>query len=74
VIHFDDAPTVFVPGQPDPSDTSVRQLERTMAGLSEVNPHTGLSESLLVTRLGAYLQGALELDHIAYSARLKILR
>jgi hypothetical protein len=40
-IHFDDAATVFVPGEPDPSDTSVRQLERTMAGLSEVNPHTG---------------------------------
>jgi hypothetical protein len=51
-IHFDDAATVFVPGQPGPTDTSVRQLERTMAGLSVVNPHTGLSESLIGTGLG----------------------
>jgi hypothetical protein len=58
-IHFDDAPTVYVPGQPGPSDTSVRQLEKTMASLSAVNPHTGLSESLLGTGLGPQLQGAL---------------
>jgi hypothetical protein len=58
-IHFDDAPTVYVPGQPGPSDTSVRQLEKTMASLSAVNPHTGLSESLLGAGLGPQLQGAL---------------
>ncbi|MGO9055796.1 MAG: hypothetical protein ACLQU2_00175 [Candidatus Binataceae bacterium] len=58
-IHFDDAATVFVPGQPEPGDPSVRQLEQTMAGLSAVNPHTGLSESLLGTGLGPELQGAL---------------
>jgi len=58
-IHFDDAATVYVPGQPDSSDTSVRQLERTMAGLSEVNPHTTMSESLLGTGLGPDLQGAI---------------
>jgi hypothetical protein len=57
-IHFDDAPTVYVPGQPAPSDPTVRQLEKTMAGLSAVNPHTGLSESLLGTGSGN-LQGAL---------------
>jgi hypothetical protein len=34
-------------------------LEKTMAGLSIVNPHTGLSESLLGTGLGPDLQGAL---------------
>ena len=56
-IHFDDAPTVYVPGQPAPS--AVRQLERTMAGLSAVNPHTGLTESLLGAGLGPQLQGAL---------------
>jgi len=58
-IHFDDAATVFVPGQPLPTDASVRQLEQTMAGLSAVNPHTGLSESLLGTGLGPNLQGAM---------------
>jgi hypothetical protein len=58
-IHFDDAPTVYVPGQPARSTDSVRKLERTMAGLSAVNPHTGLSESLLGTGLGPQLQGAM---------------
>jgi hypothetical protein len=58
-IHFDDAPTVYVPEQPASSDASVRKLERTMASLSAVNPHTGLSESLLGTGMGPDLQGAL---------------
>jgi len=58
-IHFDDAPTVFVPGQPASSDTSVRQLERIMASLRAVNPHTGFSESLLGTGMGPELQGAM---------------
>ena len=57
--HSDDAPTVYIPGQPGPNDSSVRQLEKTMASLSAVNPHTGLSESLLGTGLGPELQGAL---------------
>jgi hypothetical protein len=58
-IHFDDAATTYVPGQPPPTDTSVRQLEQTMASLTAVNPHTGLSESLLGTGLGPSLQGAI---------------
>ena len=58
-IHFDDAATTYVPGQPLPSDSTVRQLERTMAGLAVVNPHTGLPESLLGSGLGPELQGAL---------------
>jgi hypothetical protein len=58
-IHFDDAATVYVQGAPGPSDPTVRQLEKTMAGLSAVNPHTGLSESLLGTGLGLELQGAI---------------
>ena len=57
--HEDDAPTVYVPGQPDSSSAPVRKLERTMASLSVVNPHTGLSESLLGTGLGPELQGAM---------------
>ena len=63
-IHFDDAPTIYVPDEPGPSDNSVRQLEKTMASLSAVNPHTGLSESLLGNGLGPQLQGAL-VDPIA---------
>jgi hypothetical protein len=58
-IHFDDAPTVFIPGQPPSNDPGVRQLERTMASLSANNPHTGLSENLLGTGMGPDLQGAM---------------
>jgi hypothetical protein len=58
-IHFDDAPTVYIPGQPPSNDPAVRQLERTMASLSANNPHTGLSESLLGTGMGPELQGAM---------------
>ncbi|MFZ0883571.1 MAG: hypothetical protein WAN14_09240, partial [Candidatus Acidiferrales bacterium] len=58
-IHFDDAATTYVNGQPLPNSSTVRMLEQTMAGLSAVNPHTGLSESLLGTGLGPDLQGAL---------------
>ena len=57
--HFDDAATSYVQGNPDPSSPAVRQLEKTMAGISAVNPHTGLSESILGTALGSDLQGAL---------------
>ncbi len=58
-FHFDDAATVYVQGQPVPSSPTVRQLEKTMAGLSTVNPQTGLTESLLGTGLGTSLQGAI---------------
>src|SRR6202051_3294048 len=57
--HFDDAATVYVQGNPVPSSSSVRQLEKTMAILNTVNPQTGLAESLLGTGLGASLQGAI---------------
>jgi len=58
-IHFDDAATAYVSGQTLPSSSTVRMLEKTMAGLSAVNPHTGLSESLLGTGLGPDLEGAI---------------
>jgi hypothetical protein len=57
--HFDDSVTTYVQGAPIPSDSSVRQLEQTMASLSAVNPHTGLNENLMGTGLGPELQGAL---------------
>jgi hypothetical protein len=58
-IHFDDAATTYVTGQPLSDSSTVRSLEKTMAGLTAVNPHTGLSESLLGTGLGPSLQGAI---------------
>src|ERR1700693_5397909 len=57
--HNDDAATVYVQGNPVPSSSTVRQLEKTMASLNTVNPQTGLAESLLGTGLGASLQGAI---------------
>jgi hypothetical protein len=57
--HFDDAATVYVQGKPLTNAPVVRQLEKTMAGLSTVNPQTGLPESLLGTGLGSSLQGAI---------------
>lgn len=59
LYHSDDAATTYVTGKPDPASPAVRQLEKTMAGLSAVNPHTGLTESVLGTGLGPNLQGAL---------------
>src|SRR6516164_9572855 len=57
--HFDDAATAYVQGNPDPSSPAVRRLEKTMGGITAVNPHTGLTESILGTGLGSDLQGAL---------------
>jgi hypothetical protein len=46
-IHTDDAPTVYVHGQPSPTDPSARKLEQTMAGLTAKNLHTGSTENLM---------------------------
>ena len=48
-----------MPGQPIPSDSSLRTLEKTMASLSAVNPNTGVSENLMGIGLGPDLHGAL---------------
>src|ERR1700719_3199500 len=55
-FHTDDAATTYVQGNPDPNSPAVRQLEKTMAMLNTVNPHTGVTESLLGTGLGVTLQ------------------
>ena len=57
--HIDDAATVYVQGNPDPSSPAVRQLEKTMASLNTVNPQTGVTESLLGTGLGVVCKGRL---------------
>ncbi|HVD89300.1 MAG TPA: hypothetical protein VNB91_10450, partial [Jatrophihabitantaceae bacterium] len=40
-VHSDDAPTVYVTGNPGPTAPAVRQLERESAQLSWLNPYTG---------------------------------
>jgi hypothetical protein len=45
-IHFDDAPAVYVNGQPGRSDASVRKLERDVGGLSSIDPYVGHSVQL----------------------------
>ena len=57
--HFDDSATIYVQGQPATNAPLVRQLEKTLAGISIVNPQTGINESLLGTGLGPQLQGAM---------------
>ena len=38
-IHFDDAPTFYVNGQPGPTDPAVRKLERTSAASRSLDPY-----------------------------------
>ncbi|MGZ6729097.1 MAG: hypothetical protein ACXVFC_07305, partial [Gaiellaceae bacterium] len=38
-LHFDDAPTIYVNGQPARTDTSVRKLERDVGGLTSLDPY-----------------------------------
>jgi hypothetical protein len=45
-LHFDDAPTIYVNGQPNRTDTAVRKLERDIGGLTSPDPYTGHTEQL----------------------------
>ncbi len=47
-IHWDMAPTIYVAGKPGPSDQTARQLERTMGGLTALNPYTDQTDHLMV--------------------------
>jgi hypothetical protein len=38
-LHFDDAPTFYVNGQPDRRDPQVRKLERDLAGTTAIDPY-----------------------------------
>ena len=58
-IHSDDAANTYIPGQPDRTSATVRTLEKTMAGISELNPENSTTESILGTDLGPNLQGAI---------------
>ncbi|MDP9272511.1 MAG: hypothetical protein M3O93_03105 [Chloroflexota bacterium] len=44
-VHSDDAPTVYVTGNPGRTDPAVRGLERESAQLSWLNPYTGQVET-----------------------------
>src|SRR6266568_4520716 len=60
-VHSDDAPTVYVNGtlaQPllDQTDPVVRNLEREMAGLSWLNPYTGLVENNIMVALADHTE------------------
>jgi hypothetical protein len=50
-LHFDDAPTIYVNGQPNRTDTSVRQLERDIGGLTSPDPYAGGQVVPLTQRL-----------------------
>ncbi|MEA2675113.1 MAG: hypothetical protein QOI92_2305, partial [Chloroflexota bacterium] len=50
-VHSDDAPNVYVNGNPGRTDPAVRQLERESAGLSWLNPYTGVVENNITVAL-----------------------
>jgi len=50
-IHFDDAPTFYVNGQPSRTDPTVRQLERDVGGTSLPNPYAGGAATPIAQRL-----------------------
>jgi hypothetical protein len=50
-LHFDDAPTIYVNGQPTRTDPTVRKLERDIGGLTAVDPYQGGQTVNLTQRL-----------------------
>jgi predicted transcriptional regulator len=50
-VHSDDAPTVYMNGNPSQTDPATRKLEREMAQLSATNPYTGQVENNIMVAL-----------------------
>lgn len=50
-VHSDDAPTVYVNGNPAPTDPIARALEREAAQLSWLNPYTGVVQTNITAAL-----------------------
>jgi hypothetical protein len=48
-IHFDDAPTFYVNGQPARTDPTVRKLERDVAGLTATDPYVNGGSTVPLT-------------------------
>jgi hypothetical protein len=55
-VHSDDAPTVYVQGNPPRTDAAVRKLERESAALSWLNPYTGQVETGITQALADPVQ------------------
>jgi hypothetical protein len=45
-LHFDDAPTIYVNGQPERTNAAVRALERGLGGAATFDPYSGKTETL----------------------------
>ncbi|HSC49613.1 MAG TPA: hypothetical protein VLD16_05050 [Gaiellaceae bacterium] len=50
-VHSDDAPNVYITGNPSRTDSVTRNLEREMAGLHWLNPYTGLDQHNIMVAL-----------------------
>jgi hypothetical protein len=50
-LHFDDAPTIYVNGQPERTNPAVRQLERDVANATAPDPYNGGQVTPLTQRL-----------------------
>jgi hypothetical protein len=50
-LHFDDAPTIYVNGQPSRNNPAVRQLERDAGALTAIDPYQGGASVPLAQRL-----------------------
>jgi hypothetical protein len=50
-VHSDDAPTVYINGNPSQTDPATRKLEREMAQLNWLNPYTGQDEQNIMVAL-----------------------
>jgi predicted transcriptional regulator len=50
-VHSDDAPNVYITGNPSQTDPATRKLEREMAQLHWLNPYTGQNENNIMVAL-----------------------
>ena len=50
-VHSDDAPNVYITGNPAQTDAVTRNLEREMSQLSWLNPYTGVVENNIMVAL-----------------------
>jgi hypothetical protein len=50
-LHFDDAPTIYVNGQPTRTDPTVRKLERDLGAATAIDPYQGGATVPLTQRL-----------------------
>ena len=50
-VHSDDAPNVYITGNPSRTDAVTRNLEREMAQLHWLNPYTGVDQNNIMVAL-----------------------